>query len=280
MPETPTLKPPEQKGFFARMSWFQKGLIFISVIIVLLLVVAIFLGGIKSFYEFFFYLTVFIIILVGAYIVIKATGLAFSSKYFSPREDLFTKIKQMAQDYCPDNLNNLWFVGDEGKKRVLAGKIKGCLHIPYFVGDIKKDAKGNIVYSEAKTLNGKAVPQYENIKVGDDGDTFFIVQKGWFIFLKTHYIRAHRTFHSTLNGDVDLYDINPYPYGSYEYPYKQIQQRIPQIMIQNQIETVLATHEHQHDLISQATDSGLYYNPLMRFQIKQQAELGGAGVDQ
>jgi hypothetical protein len=285
--ENAGLRQPEQKkGFFEKMSFFQKALLFMGVIIVLLLAVAIVLGGIKSFYEFFFYLIVFVIIIVGAYIVIKATGLILKPKYFSPREDLRTKLTNMAIDYKPDNLANLWFIGDIGKKRVLAGKITGCLHIPYFTGDIMrykedceingiKHTKGEVIYSETRTLNGKKVPLYENIKMLDDGDTFFMAEKGWFIFKKTHYIRSHRSYHSTLNGDVDIFDINPYPYGSFEYPYKQIQERINQIMIQNQIETIIATHEHQHDLISQSTDAGLYSNPLMRFNIKQNAELSG-----
>ncbi len=270
------LQPQEKKGFFSSLTLFQKALLFIGAIIVLMLVVAIFLGGIKSFYEFFFYLTIFAIILVGVYIVIKATGMIFQPKYFSPREDFFNTIKNMAQDYCPDNLGNLYAVGDVGKRRVLIGKIIGCLHLPYYSGKIKKDAEGKILYTEYKTMEGKKVPQYEDIIESTDGDTFFITTKG-LIFKKTHYLRMHRTFHSTLNGDVDMYDINPVPYGSYEYPYKQMQRSITQVMIQNQIEVIIATHEHQHDLISQSTDAGLYSNPLMRYNIKNQAEMSEGG---
>lgn len=270
------LNPQAKKGFFANMSLFQKALLFVGAIVVLLLVVAIFLGGINSFYEFFFYLTIFVIILVGVYIVIKATGLIFQPKYYSPREDLFTKIKNMAQDYCPDNLGNLYAVGDIGKKRVLIGKIIGCLHLPYYSGKIKLDADGKIEYTEYKTMEGKKVPMYEDIRAEKDGDTFFITTKG-LIFKKIHYLRMHREFHSTLNGDVEMYDINPVPYGTFEYPYKQMQASITQIMIQNQIEVIIATHEHQHDLISQSTDAGLYSNPLMRYNIKNQAEMSEGG---
>lgn len=292
MAEQMQLQPQEKKGFFASMSLFQKALLFIGAIIVLMLVVAIFLGGIKSFYEFFFYLTIFVIILVGAYIVIKATGMIFQPKYFSPREDFFTKLKNMASDYCPDNLGNLYAVGDVGKRRVLIGKIIGCLHLPYYSGRIKKyendvvelvddkkvitHKKGEIVYTEYKTMEGKKVPMYEDIVESTDGDTFFVTSKG-LIFKKVHYIRMHRTFHSSLNGDVDMYDINPVPYGAYEYPYKQMQRSITQVMIQNQIEVIIATHEHQHDLISQSTDAGLYSNPLMRYNIKNQAEMSEGG---
>jgi hypothetical protein len=278
MPEVqPQLKPQEKKGFFDKMSLFQKVLLFIAFIVILVLVVSIFMGGINSFYQFFFYLVVFAVIGVGIYIIIQAVNMVFQPKYYSPREDSFTKLKNMAVDYKPDNLNNLYFVGDIGKKRVLAGKINGCICLPYYSGEIKKDNEGRVIYTDLKTFDGKKVPKYENIKLIEDGDTFFIAEKG-LIFKKTHYIRCHRNFHSTLNGDVEIFDINPVPYGSFEYPYKQIQENISQVMIQNQIETILATHEHQHDLISQASDLGLYSNPLFRYNMKQQAELGQSEV--
>ena len=72
-----SLKPTEKKGFFERLSFFQKALLFLAVLIVLFLAVAIVFGGIKSLYEFFFYLTIFVIIIVGVYIVIQATNLIF-----------------------------------------------------------------------------------------------------------------------------------------------------------------------------------------------------------
>jgi len=286
------LKPQEKKGFFSKMSLFQKILLFIGVIIILILAVSIVIGGIQSFYQFFFFLIVFSIVAVGIYLVVKAVGMIYQPKYFSPREDYTTKIKNMAIDYCPDNLGNLYFMGDVGKKHVLAGKIKGCLVLPHLVGDIQRYAeeiksldgkithkKGEVVYTDMKTFEGKPVPKFQNVRAISDGDTFFIAEKGWLFFKKTHYIRCHRDLHSTLNGDVSIFDINPQAYGIFEYPFKQYQLNLPQILMQNQIETILATHEHQHDLISQATDAGLYSNPLMRFSMKQQAELGSSGED-
>jgi hypothetical protein len=267
------LKPQEKKGFFDKLSLFQKVILFILFIVILVLIVSLFLGGINSFYQFFFYLIVFAIIGLMIYVIIQAVNMMFQPKYYSPREDTFTKIKNMAVDYKPDNLNNLYFVGDVGKKRVLAGKIAGCLVLPYYSGTIERDNEGKVIYTDLKTFDGKQVPKYAGITLVDDGDTFFIAEKG-IIFKKYHYLRCHRKLHSTLNGDVEVYDVNPIPYGSFEYPYKQIQENVTQIMIQNQIETILATHEHQHDLISQSTDAGLYSNPLMRFSMKQQAELG------
>jgi len=265
--------PQGKKGFFEKMSLFQKVLLFLGVIVVLIMSISLFMGGIKDFYQFFFYIIVLCGVVIGGYILVKATSIIFAPRYFSPREDLRTKLLNMAQDYKPDNVSNLYFMGDLGKRRVLAGKILGVLGLPYYSGQVKKDAKGKVKYSTVKDFQGKPVPLYEDIKLIEDGDTLFIVKKGWFFMGKTHYIRVKRELHSTLNGDVDVYDINPIPYGFFEYPYKQIQENISQIMIQNQIETILATHEHQHDLISQSVDSAIYFNPAYRMQMKQNAEI-------
>ena len=267
-----TPKPQQKKGFFGSLSLFQKALMFLFVIILMFVVVGIALGGIKDFYQFFFYLSVFVGVCVAGYIVIKATGLMFTSQYYSPRQDLKTKFLNMAVDYKPDNVNNLYFTGDAGKKRVMAGKIVGLLGLPYYTGEIKRDKDGKVVYSISKDFRGQKIPVYTDIKIADGGDTLFIAKKG-FIFTKTHLIRANRQYHSTLNGDVEIYDINPIPYGSFEYPYKQMQETTTQVMVQNQLETILATHEHQHDLISQSVDSAIYFNPVYRYGLKAGAEI-------
>ena len=285
-------RPPQQKGVFERMSFFQKALLFMAVLTILLIVVGILLGGVDDFYQFFFYLTVLSAVIVGGYVIIKATGLLFQQRYYSPREDLRVKLLNMSTDYKPDNLNRLFFEGDVGKQRVFAGKIVGCLGLPYYTGAIKryeKDVKdeleklvhrkGEIVYSSAKDFENKKIPVYEDVKPKVDkkknylGDTLFVIKKGFFIFGKTHLIRCNRDLHSDLHGDVTIYDINPQPYGMFEYPFKQMQKDIDQIMIQNQIETIIATHDHQHDLISQSVDSAIYFNPVYRMGVKQGSEI-------
>ena len=277
--------PQGKKGFFEKMSLLQKVLLFLGVIVVLIMSVSLLMGGIKDFYQFFFYLIVLSAVVIGGYVIIKATSIIFAPRYFSPREDLRTKLLNMAQDYKPDNISNLYFRGDLGKRRVLAGKILGVLGLPYYSGKVQRHKanvikdnkiihrKGDVVYSTVKDFQGKPVPLYEDITLGDDGDTLFIIKKGWLFLGKTHFIRVKRDLHSTLIGDVDVYDINPVPYGFFEYPYKQMQENVSQIMVQNQIETILATHEHQHDLISQSVDSAIYFNPAYRMQMKQNSEI-------
>lgn len=275
MPEQEA-EPKQKKGFFERMSFFQKILIFVIAVTFLLLAASTIFGGFKNVYQFLFYLVVFVALGLGAYVVIKATGLIFKPRYFSPKEDLRTKTINMATVYKPDNLRDLYFTGDRGKKRVCAGKIIGCLGIPYFIGKIIRNKKGKVVYTHIKDYEGKKIPKYENIRVSPtgEGDTLFIVKKGWFIFSKTHYIRCHRDLHSTLNGDVEIYDINPQSYGWFEYPYKQMQRDVGRIMMQNHLEVIIATHEHQYDLISQGVDSAIYFNPYFQMELKRKAELG------
>jgi hypothetical protein len=266
-------KPQAKKGIFEKMSLFQKIIFGLLLLAIILVIVFIYFGGIKDFYQFFTYLVIGIGIIVGLFVIIKSIGLWFQPRYYSPREDLKTKLNNMAVDYKPDNVNNLYFVGDIGKKRVLAGQIVGLLGMPYFSGDIEKDKSGKVKYMKTRGMDGKWIPKYKNIREIADGDTLFVVKKGWFLFKKTHFIRCHRDFHSTLNGDVEIFDINPYPYGYFEYPYKQIQKSIGQITMQNQIETIVATMEHQHDLISQSVDSAIYFNPVYRYSLKQGSEM-------
>lgn len=278
--------PQKKAGFFDRMSLFQKILLFAGVMVVLLMSISLLMGGIKDFYQFFFYLIVLAGVVVGGYVIIKATSIIFAPRYFSPREDLRTKLLNMAQDYKPANVRDLYFRGDRSKQRVKAGTIIGLLGLPYYTGKVKKydkniinekgkvvHKKGDVVYSTVKDFQGKPVPVYEDVKLVEDGDTLFIIKKGFFLFGKTHFIRAHRSLHSELHGDIDIYDFNPVPYGFFEYPYVQMQENVSQVMIQNQIETILATHEHQHDLISQSVDSAIYFNPAYRMQMKQNAEI-------
>jgi len=266
-------KPQQKKGFLDGLSLFKKIIFGLLLLAIILVIVFIFFGGINDVYQFFTYAIVGIGIIVGLYIIVLSAGLWFKPRYYSPREDLKTKLMNTAIDYKPDNVNDLWFIGDIGKKRVLAGSIVGLLGIPYFAGDICKDKNGKVIYTKTRGMDGKWVPKYENVREIADGDTLFIVKKGWFIFKKTHLIRCHRDFHSTLNGDVEIFDINPYPYGYFEYPYKQIQKGIGQITMQNQIETIIATQEHQMDYISQSVDSAIYFNPVYRMGMKQGSEM-------
>lgn len=285
----------EKQGFFAQMGLLQKAILVIAIIIVLILSIGVALGGIESFFEFFFYIIIIVGIGVGLYILIQAAPYLFKPHYYSPRNDLRQKLIQMAADYKPDNVNELFFMGTTWKRRVSGGKIIGLLGLPYLTGEVAryekdvldkqgkvKHKKGDVIFTEIKDPedNAKKIPLYKNIQLGEDGDTFFVTRKGWFIFARHHLIRCKKEFHSELHGDVDIYDINPVPYGFFEYPFKQIQKEIGQIMVQNQIETILATHEHQHDLISQSVDSAIWFNPHMRYLMKQQAEMGDDGVGQ
>ncbi len=261
----------------ASLSTFQKVALF-AVIATFIIIAWIFLfGGVSSIWELAFVIILIIVLFFITWLVLAAVKMIYKERYFSPKEDYFTKLANMAIDYCPDNLYALHFQGSDWKKNVFGGNIIGCIGIPYLIATPKLDGEGNMVYYESKLLK-RSIPVYAKIEYGKDGDTLFIYEKGWFIFKRRHYLRCNHNLHSELNGDITIFDINPLPYGKFfEYPYKQIQKDMHRIMIQSQLETILATHEHQSDLISQAADAGIYYNPYMRMLQKSNAEISREG---
>jgi hypothetical protein len=49
------------------------------------------------------------------------------------------------------------------------------------------------------------------------------------------------------------------------------------MMLQSQLEVILATHEHQGDLISQSADAGIYFNPYFKLVDKMNSEISRDG---
>ena len=257
---------PREKTFWGKISLWQKIVIGILIITFIIIVWSFLFGGINSIFEFVFVIFVSIVLIGIGYVVVVAGEIYF-------KEDYFTRLVNLAVDFRPENLNNLWFEGDVGKKSVSAGRILGCIGIPYLIGTPKRDESGAPVYVRSKILK-QDIPVFAKIESAGDGDTLFVYEKGWFIFKRRHFLRCNRALHSTLNGDVTIYDINPVPYGKYfEYPYKQYQQETGKIMLQSQLEVILATHEHQGDLISQSADAGIYFNPYFKLMDKMKAEV-------
>jgi hypothetical protein len=279
-------QPVQKKGFFEKMSGTQKIILVILVILVVLILIGVFMGGITSFYQLFFYGIIFVGVVVAAYIVILAAGAIFTPSYFSPRQEFKQQIENLAKDYKGKEVRDLYFLADGMRQRVKAGKIVGYLGLPNYVGDIAKydkdvlaedgsvvHRKGDIVFTDLRDPLGKAIPKYKNIRASGDGDTLFVVRAGGLIMGKTHFIRCAKNMHSAIIGDVDIYDINPVPYGFFEYPYKQMQLEVGKIQMQNQLETIIATQEHQLDYISQVADASIWFNPMFRMAMKQQAEM-------
>lgn len=270
-------KPPEKgtekKGFLANLGLFQKIALLLILLAICYLLFTTFFGGITSFYQLIAFLVAFFILLGLGIVLLKAIEIYFKPSYYSPKEDYFTRVVNMGIDYKPDNLQNIYFQGDKEKRAVYGGKIIGCIGLPYLIGEPELDKDGKWMYMESKLLDMK-IPKFKNISYGKDGDTLFIYEKGSLINKRRHYLRCAREFHGDLNGDVVIYDINPTPYGKFwEYPFKQIQRDVGRIMIQSQLEVVIATHDHQGDLISKATDMGLYSNTQFRAMEKQQTEI-------
>lgn len=268
------------------MSWTTKIVLILIGICIFFIVWNFAFGGITSFYQLFFFGVSFVAIIGTGFLVLYFLRIWITPAQFSPKKDYFNRLVNLAIDLKPDNVRDLYFRGDKDKKRVRAGRIVGLLGIPYFIGHLKRHEKdkfdsekkkianaGDPVYQYSEALR-KNVPVFESVEYGEDGDSFFIYEKGFMFFAKRHYLRCHKSLHGDLNGDVDIYDINPVPYGSlFEYPYKQKQKDPARIMIQNHLEVILATQEHQLDYISQGVDSAVYFNPYFRLIEKSKVEM-------
>lgn len=271
MASDPIVRKPKEKNFIGSMGIFTKLIVFI-VVIAIVYVIWTTLTGLNSIWDFLIALVQLAVLVALLWLSAKGVMAYFTPKAFSPRDDNFSKLTEMARFYKPNNLKDLFFVGDVGKKRVKAGKIVGCLGIPYFTADFERDEKGKVLLTDIPdpTKKNRMLPKFRKI-VANEGDTLFIIQQG-FIFMKERFIRCNRKLHSTLNGDVEIFDINPYPYGRFEYPYKQVQLEPVQLRIQSMLETLLTTNEYQLDLISMGVDKALSFNPEYLMERKRATE--------
>ena len=266
-------KGVKKEGLLAGMSLFRKIILFLILLSIFLLAWNFIFGGISNIWELFFATVLFVFLSACAYIVIKAVQIYVQKGYFSPREDYFTAVVNLAIDLKPNNVRDLHFQGSRDKQRVKAGKILGILGIPYMIGEPELDDKGKMKYTKNEEL-GISLPKFKKILLGEDGDTLIVYEHG-FLFPKRHFLRCDKKLHSELHGDVTVYDINPVPAGMFEYPFRQMQKGIGNIMVQSQLEIIIATQQHQQDYISQSADSAIYWNPYMKMIQEQKAELGG-----
>lgn len=276
----------KDQGLFGSMSGIQKALLIIFGIAMFFLVWTFIFGGITNFYQLIAFIISFIAIGGLFYGLLFFISWYFAPEYFSPKKDYFNRLVNLAIDLKPANVRGIYFRGDKDKKRVKGGNIIGLIGVPYFIGKLKLheeslldkerkivSKKGSPVMEYSKVLK-RNIPVFEKIEYGQDGDTLFVYESGWLFLKRRHYLRCHKSLHGDLNGDVEIYDINPVPYGSlFEYPFKQLQASPAKIMLQNQLEVILATHEHQYDLISQGVDSAVYFNPYFRLLHKQASEM-------
>ena len=263
------------KSFWGSMSLIQKVFLFIVIAAFLFIGVFFIFGGINSIWEFAFVAIFAGVLSLLAYIIIWATKTYYTQQYFSPKEDWFTRLCNVAIDTCPANIRGrkLYFQGSINQSAVVGGTIIGCMGIPYLLGEQSYDEKGNPEFIKTENT-ALRIPKYKSVYYGEEGDTFFIYKTGGLLGGRAHYLRCHRTFHGDLNGDVVIFDINPVPYGKFfTYPYKQYQHDIGRIMAQSQIEVIVATYEHQGDLISQAAEAALMFNPWMRYIEQQKSEV-------
>lgn len=278
MPDAPAPQQKKSEGW-GKLTLFQKIVIGICVIIVLFLIINTWLGGVKSFWEFLFSIITIIGIGIVAYFFIKGILTYLKPSQFSPKDDYFTRTVNVAKSHKPKNVRNLYFTGNETKQAILAGKIIGCIYLPYYVGEPVKNENGELKLVYNKMFD-KMVPLYKPVNVDEsDGDTLFIYSKSTGLFNEeTEYLRCNRKLHTELHGDVFINDFNPVTFGKYfKYPYTQAKTMAAHIMKQSQMEMIIQTYDHQQDLISQSADAGLYANPFFRAKELENAEMQREG---
>lgn len=288
-----SIQPEKKKDALSSLGLLQKVVLAIIIIAFVLIGAFVLLGGIGNMYELILAIIFLFGLLAIGWIILFSGELTFKEKYFSPKEDFFTRTVNLAIDYCPDNIRgcSVYFEGSDWKKSVRGGTIIGCLFIPNFIGEPvmekvvfeRKDKAGNVIsreerlmqkYIDSPYLGNRKIPAFKDVKIDSDGDTLLIYEKGFFIWKKKHYLRCHRSLHTDLNGDVVIHSLNPIAYGKFfEYPSCQIQKAPSDIMVQSQLEVLIATYEYQGDLISQGAEMGLNINPFFRAIRESQTEI-------
>lgn len=288
-----SVQPEKKKDALSSLGLMQKVVLAIIIIVFVLIGVFVLLGGIGNMYELILAIIFLFGLLAIGWVILFSGELTFKEKYFSPKEDYFTRTVNLAIDHCPDNIKgcSLYYEGSDWKKSVLGGTIIGCVGLPDYIGEPvmekvvyeRKDKLGNVIsrdermqqkYVESPYLGNRKIPAFKDITIGNDGDTLLIYEKGFFLWKRKHYLRCHRSLHTELNGDVVIHDINPTAYGKFWlYPYKQLQAMPSRVQIQSQIEVILATYEYQGDLISQGAEMGLNINPFFRAIRESQTEI-------
>lgn len=257
---------PQKKSFLSNLGLFQKIALIIVFLILVVMAINFLLGGVQNFWQFVFSVFFAILLIVFVYFIIAGIDARFKREYYSPKEDLITKYMNISIALCPKNLGNLYFRGDETKQGVYAGKIIGCLAVPYLIGKQILDDNGSpkTIYSEILKKN---IPLFENTVYGTERDTLFLteIRSGFLgMIRKKFFYRVNRELHTELNADVFIKDINPVPQGAFLIPTKQYQRDPGRMMIQSSLEVIMATFEHQGDLISQSADAGVYFNPYFK----------------
>lgn len=266
MPEQQKMAgPPKQQSTWEKIPFFVKLILALCVIGILYFLI--WGTSMDNILEFMVRAFILAILTFLAYFLVKRFMSFFEPKPFSPKENLHSRLVNMATIAVPPNIDGhkLITVGSKAFRGTEYGRVTGMLKLPLFVGQTHLDEEGKIVYRKDERGNPTNEPERDLIKT-NESEYFFVVKRGRFL-PKFVFVRCHEKYVLSLDGDVMLRTSNLVPIMSsnYSYPYEQIFEDSSRVMLQNMNEIVITTFDHQHDLIANTTEHALSFNPYWEY---------------
>ena len=268
----------ENKGFF-RGNWFPKLIVIIAVAMIAYII---FFGVSLSIWDLFANM-----IVIGVAVILLILGFeglksVMKKPQFKPHLSFKAKVVEMALMSKPFNIRKLYIRGEDMRIYSFFGNIRGVLFIPYVTGANEVDEKGNFVYVPKRDKEGKIMMDAEtkqrlminarkNVDT-KDGEWLIIAKRGFWIFGKEFYVRAHAKYCSEMGEQVWVKCVNLVPFGGYWYPNQQWQSDITRISVQHQAEAIVETHVEWLDLVSSVTDLSLAADPNYKKQVQAGTE--------
>ena len=262
----------KKKGTWEKIPFFAKIILGICVIGIFYFLV--WGSSMASIPEFIVRVFILSILVFLAYFIVKRFMSFFEPKPFSPKETLHNRLVNLAVIAVPPNIDGkkLICVGSSAFRGAEYGTITGMLKLPLFVGEIKRDASGQIVYAKDEQGEPTSIPE-RNFVHSKESEFFFVCKRGR-IVPNFVFVRTHEKYIMSMENDVILKVSNLVPTMSsnYVYPYEQIFEDSSRIMQQNMDEIIVTTFDYQHDLIANTTDAALHFNPNWEYARRMQQE--------
>lgn len=228
--------------------------------------------------------------LVGVLLFLAAYGLLYLIKRpaFSPQGSYRMHLVRNAIKGKPFNVNRVFLRGEDWRTQAFWGHVIGVGIAPYFAAKRKVDENGNPVYKkddkgkdiEIEVKKGrkkikKKLPEYEYL-TEQDGDIVIVARRHGFplniVFRDVDIIRTNKKYCSDLLGDIYIKTVNLVNCGEYLYPYQQIMEDIPRIMVQHQSEVIVETYEEWLDLGHIVTNLSLDSSPTFQKYMRMKDE--------
>jgi hypothetical protein len=260
----------QKKGLFS--GWFPKIVLLIGIALIIWVVVS----GFKFNLLDIIGKAVTLILGIGLIVlIVRGIQSVMGAKKDSPDKRFTDKLTRLAKLCKPRNIDKLYMRGEDMRLSFLLGKVKGVLYVPYLAAEAVRDAKGNFVYVKSKDRQGNYLfdKDGKNIMVHqrkylttDEGEWFFVVTRGWFIFAEQMLIRAHVKLCSEIAPTTYIKTVNLVPFADFLYPSQQWQMDVERITSQHLSEVLLETHVGFWRLLEELSEKGVNSEPSLKKQ--------------